>query len=233
MDKLKNILKELKKGRPVLIYDFDQREGEVDMVYPATNITPKNIARLRNDAGGLVCVSIHPKAAEKLGLGFAKDIIDPKFIEKSEYGYSTFSMWLNHRSTYTGITDKDRSKTARKLAEAVKTVLTEKYQKKLSDNIETGEELLAKEFKAPGHVPVLRANEGLLNSRQGHTEMSVFLVQEAGLAPAAVICEMLDDETGDALTPSKAKEYASKNNFIYIDGEELVELFKHKRTKIG
>lgn len=138
-------------------------------------------------------------------------------------------MWLNHRSTFTGITDRDRAKTARKLAELVEKVMN----KNGKNDEEDGKKLLAKEFKAPGHVPVLRAKQGLISSRDGHTEMSVFLVQEAGMPPAAVICEMLDDETGTALSPKKARRYASKNDFIFLEGEEVVELFKRRRTKIG
>ena len=79
------------------------------------------------------------------------------------------------------------------------------------------------DFRTPGHVPLLIASEGLLSSRLGHTEMSVYLATLAGLSPVAVICEMLDSETYGALSAEKAMEYARQNSMPYFDGSKLVE----------
>jgi 3,4-dihydroxy 2-butanone 4-phosphate synthase len=81
-------------------------------------------------------------------------------------------------------------------------------------------------FKTPGHVPVLIASEGLLSSRLGHTEMSVYLATLAGLSPITAICEMLDSETYEALSAEKAKKYAERNSIPYFDGNMLVEYAK-------
>ena len=86
------------------------------------------------------------------------------------YGdYPTFSLSVNHYQTYTGITDKDRALTIMEMANIFK---VENKQKKFASS-----------FKTPGHVPLLIASEGLLASRQGHTEMSVYLTQIAGFNP--------------------------------------------------
>jgi 3,4-dihydroxy 2-butanone 4-phosphate synthase len=81
-------------------------------------------------------------------------------------------------------------------------------------------------FKTPGHVPLLIASRGLLAARQGHTEMSVYLTQIAGLTPVTAICEMMDAETYSALSIDKARKYAKQNAIPLIDGRELVEYAK-------
>ena len=81
-------------------------------------------------------------------------------------------------------------------------------------------------FKTPGHVPLLLASNGLLSSRTGHTEMSVYLTQLANLFPITAICEMMDSETYSALSVDKAEKYAKENAIPFIDGKELLEFSK-------
>ena len=81
-------------------------------------------------------------------------------------------------------------------------------------------------FKTPGHIPLLIASKGLLDSRQGHTEMSVYLAKLANLIPVTAICEMMDAETYMALSLDKAEKYAKQNGIPLIDGKELLEYSK-------
>jgi 3,4-dihydroxy-2-butanone 4-phosphate synthase len=215
---MKDALTALRDGEPILVHDFDDREDEVDMVYAAGEMTHEKVARLRNDAGGLVCVAVHPDAARALGLGYLEDALakagDERLVD-AELEYddrSSFSTWVNHRSTRTGVTDKDRAKTIRRVSDAVETVLA------------GGVFDFPSEFRAPGHVAVLRAHDDLLDGRRGHTEMSVALAEEAGIAPATVVCEMLDDETGGAITLEDARRYADDNGLVLLRGEELAKL---------
>ena len=78
-------------------------------------------------------------------------------------------------------------------------------------------------FKTPGHVPLLLASDGLLSSRKGHTEMSIYLTKLANLQPVSAICEMMDAETYAALSVEKAKKYAKENAIPFIDGKKLYE----------
>lgn len=209
---VENALEALRNGDPVLVYDADGREGEVDMIYAAEKITPEKVARLRNDAGGLICVALSHKVAEILWLPFYTDVVNHPAVEQGVQDYgdrSSFSLWVNHKDTYTGITDKDRAKTITALATATA---------QDSFNFED-------EFETPGHVATLRAAEGLLEDRQGHTEMGVYLTQLAGLNPAAVVCEMLDDETGEALSQEAARTYVQQHGFMFITGEALLNRF--------
>jgi 3,4-dihydroxy 2-butanone 4-phosphate synthase len=225
-ESVKRGIEYVKEGKLVLIYDAEDREGETDFVIPASYVTPKKVAYYRNEAGGLICVAIHPIAAEKLGLPLMSDILRnvndnfsflKRVVEgKGDLSYdkrSSFSLWVNHRDTFTGITDRDRALTINKIGEAVENVLNGN-----SYNFYT-------EFRTPGHVSVLRAADGLLDERRGQTELSVALALLAGISPAMVICEMLDNESGGALSKANAKAFASESDAVFIEGEEIVEAF--------
>ncbi|UPM42108.1 3,4-dihydroxy-2-butanone-4-phosphate synthase [Halocatena salina] len=199
------------RGEPVLIHDAADREGETDLVYPAGAVTPSAVARMRNDAGGLVCVALSDAVCETFGLPFAQDIIDHPVGTDPELEYddrSSFSLTVNHRDTYTGITDADRSLTITQLAAATES--PESFD-------------FAHQFHAPGHVHLLRAAPELLSDRQGHTEFGVALAQAAGQPPAVVVCEMLDDDTGTERSPASARAYARHHDLVYVEGSDLID----------
>ena len=210
----------LKAGRFVLVHDDKGRENEIDMVMAAEHTKPHHVATMRMDAGGLLCLAIANEITAKLGLVYMHDIIagmgkvNPIFLRLTEgraaYGDKpSFSIAVNHRETYTGITDNDRTLTISKMAEVCK-------------NIDSGGvEEFAKNFRAPGHVPILIASKRLLHDRMGHTELCVYLAKLAGIIPAVVICEMMDSATHRALSIDAAQEYAAKFNIPLIDASEL------------
>ncbi len=220
-------LRQFRMGKPVLIYDFDDREGETDIAIPAIAVTPKDVAMMRIEGGGLICVAIHPIAAEKLGLPFMHDVLRvasekmPELVRVSDAhdikydSRSSFSLWVNHRNTFTGITDRDRALTIRRIGEVVDYVM---LNGKRFD--------FGSEFRSPGHVALLRAADGLVYNRVGQTELSVALAEMAGIAPAVAICEMLDAESGKALSKKKAKEYAEEKGIPFVEGKEIVKCYK-------
>jgi len=201
-------------GDPVCVYDFDGREGEVDLVYPAAAVDAEAVGRLRNDAGGLVCVALGPAVAEALELPLIADVIDhPASGGPVAYDErSSFSLSVNHRDTYTGVTDRDRARTIRRLAEIAEPALAGDFD--VDD--------FAAEFRSPGHVHLLRAADSLAD-RQGHTELAVALAEAADRAPIAVVCEMLDDATGDALPVDAARAYAQQHDLAFVEGSALIE----------
>ena len=214
-------------GEPVLIHDAADREGEVDLVYPAAAVEPDDVARLRNDAGGLVCVALSDTVCETWALPFAQDVLDHPAGASHDLGYderSSFSITVNHRDTYTGITDEDRALTISKLGEAAGEIAraTTVAGDDAADAIAPDAEGFADEFRAPGHVHLLRAAPDLLDDREGHTELGLALADAAGVAPAVVVCEMLDDESGEALPPAAARAYADRHGFAYVEGSELI-----------
>lgn len=203
------------RGDPVLIYDAIDREGEVDLVYPAGSVAPADVARLRNDAGGLICVAVGDGVADTFDLPFVADTLNHPAANTDHLGYderSSFSFTVNHRDTYTGITDEDRSLTITELGA-------------LSADANNGAVTaadFAREFRAPGHVHLLRAAPGLLDDRRGHTEFGVALAERADLPPAVVVCEMLDDRSGSALSPEDAQSYADRHDLVYVEGSDLI-----------
>jgi 3,4-dihydroxy 2-butanone 4-phosphate synthase len=199
-----------RRGEPVLVHDADDREGETDLLYPAADVTPEAVARLRNDGGGLLFVAVSDSVAAAFDLPYLHEALDHPAAEFGDLGYDarpSFSLTVNHRDTFTGITDEDRSLTVRKLAAAA---------------ADPGATNFAGEFRAPGHVHVLRAAPGLLDERLGHTELGVALAEAAGREPAVAGCEMLDDATGDALPTTAAREYAARHGIPFVEGAEIV-----------
>ncbi|MDG5758884.1 3,4-dihydroxy-2-butanone-4-phosphate synthase [Natronococcus sp. A-GB1] len=204
-------LESLRAGEPVLVHDAADREGETDIIYHADAVTSDAVAHMRNDAGGLVCVALAHEVAEAFDLPFYTEEIDHPAAADHELGYderSSFSLTVNHRDTYTGITDADRSLTIRTLGEAAAEPAATEF---------------ATEFRVPGHVHLLKAAPDLLAQREGHTELGLALAGAADLPPAVVVCEMLDDQTGEALTPADARAYADRHDYVYLEGRDVLE----------
>ncbi|MCK5261871.1 MAG: 3,4-dihydroxy-2-butanone-4-phosphate synthase, partial [Thermoplasmatales archaeon] len=130
---------------------------------------------------------------------------------------SSFSLYINHRETFTGITDYDRSLTMRKFAELIKRI------KSLDSDLAIKE--FGGEFRSPGHVPVCVASKNLLNERRGHTEFVIALMQMAGLVSAGGGCEIMGNN-GKALSKEDTMRYAEKNNFVFLEGKEIVKAWK-------
>ncbi|MFC7081818.1 3,4-dihydroxy-2-butanone-4-phosphate synthase [Halorussus caseinilyticus] len=199
------------EGSPVLVHDAADREGETDLIYPAGAVTPEDVSRLRNDAGGLACIALADEVAEAFDLPFLGEALDHPASADHELGYderSSFSLPVNHRDTYTGITDEDRATTITELAAAAENPSGTDF---------------ADEFRAPGHVHLLRAAPDLLADREGHTELGIALAAAADREPAVVVCEMLDGETGGALSPDDAKAYADRHGLPYLEGSEIID----------
>jgi 3,4-dihydroxy 2-butanone 4-phosphate synthase len=225
-------LKSLRAGNFVLVNDASERENEVDMVIAAEAVEPNHVATMRRDAGGLMCVALHSKIADNLGLPYLTEIYE---AAKSNYNvlsvtrpddipydeHSAFSITVNHRRTYTGITDVDRALTIKELgklgAKAMNTPMVQEF---------------GKNFRSPGHVPILRAANGLILKRQGHTELVVALAEMAKITPVVAICEMLDAETNLALSWSKAVEYAREKKLQCLKAGEIIEVYAKRRLAL-
>ncbi|MEN6442747.1 MAG: 3,4-dihydroxy-2-butanone-4-phosphate synthase [Methanoregula sp.] len=208
----------LRDGRFVLLYDFDDREGETDFAIRSDAVTPRHILQMRKDGGGLICTAVHPVAAQRLGLPFASDVLQGTHIAEQtgeipydRKNHSSFSLWVNHRNTFTGITDRDRALTITAVAEQVK------------KSMNGGGANFNAQFRTPGHCALLRAADHLLDQRKGQTELSVALADMAGITPSITICEMLDDESGYALSKKDAQAYAKKHRLVFVEGSEVLE----------
>ena len=226
---LEKALESIRNGKMVLVYDFDDRERETDMMVASRSVTAEAIRTMRRDAGGLICTITPYDLALRLGLPFLSDIFSDmgkkypvlKTMAPTDIMYdhakSSFGITLNHRSTYTGITDKDRAVT---IKEFVKTIFAEKSDKDIIED-------LGKNFRAPGHIHLLNSSKDILKDRRGHTELCSALLHMAGVSPSATICEMLGDD-GLAMPKSKAIEYGERNGLVFIEGKEIAEAWRRR-----
>jgi 3,4-dihydroxy 2-butanone 4-phosphate synthase len=225
---LQQAVNALGRGEFVLLHDSKSRENEVDLIVAAERITPAQVFTMRRDAGGLLCVAIDHSVGKRLGIGYLHDIFDSSASrfpilrdlaeEREAYGdRPAFSITVNHRRTFTGVTDQDRALTISHLGQICKKVL---------DNDPGARREFVRQFKSPGHVYLLLESEGSLSRRRGHTELSVYLCKLAGITPAAAICEMLDGRTHRALSVDDAESYAQEHKLCIIDGGALLNHFE-------
>ena len=253
MKDIKGAISSLKEGKFVLIHDHDGRENETDFLIAAEFISNKRIAQMRIDGGGLICVAVDRGISKRLGLPFTSDILKTasvdfpvlNHLEANDIPYdgrSSFSVTINHRKTFTGITDNDRAFTIRKFAELCSKLYppSKVYSASKSDtsssklysnspgglnSVGPGYEF-GMNFRSPGHVHLLISSG--LERREGHTELATALLEMAGLIPVAAICEMMDEKTGNALSGSDAREYARNNGLIFLEADDVKETYQKR-----
>jgi 3,4-dihydroxy 2-butanone 4-phosphate synthase/GTP cyclohydrolase II len=191
---VKKAIKDIKSGKMVIIVDNLDRENEGDLVFAAEKSSPENINFMAKYARGLICVPMKSKRLEELGIDSMVDI-------STEKKGCSFMVSVDYKiDTTTGISAYDRSVTVKKLIDRT---------------------TKAQDFAKPGHIFPLRSKEGGVLVRAGHTEAAVDLSELAGLYPAAVICEIMNDDGTMSRMPDLIK-FAKKNKLQIITIEELI-----------
>jgi|TARA_B110000438_G_scaffold294574_1_gene336188 3,4-dihydroxy 2-butanone 4-phosphate synthase len=225
---VKNITKILREGKPILVFDEANREGETDIFFSAKYVTHSSINFLRKNGGGMIFLAAENRASTELGLPFAEEIYEEAGKNKNKFEIlktmlshtlpydkrSSFSVFLNHKDTFTGISDNDRALTARIFAQI--------FEDTINSKITDGKNYLAQNFRIPGHVPVCIADSKLLKSRQGHTELIVALFNLIQMNPIALGCEMVGND-GSSLSPEDAKSWAQKEGYLFLEGQQIVD----------
>jgi 3,4-dihydroxy 2-butanone 4-phosphate synthase / GTP cyclohydrolase II len=193
-----DLIEEARNGRMFILVDDEDRENEGDLVVPAQFATPDAINFMARHARGLICLALTQHRVEKLGL--------PLMSQQNGTRHQTaFTVSIEAREgVTTGISAADRAKT---IAVAINPDSTR-------DNITT-----------PGHVFPLLAREGGTLVRAGHTEASVDIARKAGLTPAAVICEIMNDDGTMARLPDLVA-FAQHHN---LKLGTIADLIAHRR----
>ncbi len=187
-------IEELKKGNFLIIVDDKNRENEGDLAIAAEKVTPQAINFMAKNARGLICVPLTPKRVEELRLPMMAD------ENTSRFG-TNFTISVDARKGITtGISAYDRATTIKVLIDP-----------------DTKPEDLAR----PGHVFPLKAREGGVLVRAGHTEAIVDLTSLAGLYPAGVICEIMDEDGSMARLP-KLEELSEKWGIKIVTIADLI-----------
>ena len=229
---VENAIQAFSQGQPVMVFDSDFRECETDLLWPATAASPAVMRRLRQDCGGLLFLAVGDEIGSLFGLPWLQDIhTHPALVAENpvlgrlitddlQYdSRSAFTLSLNHRETYTGITDRDRALTTRRFGELAGEMMVANASE------EKAQEALGIQFRTPGHIPVCRESPGGLETRQGHTELAVSIARLAGLMPCTIGAEMLQPDGDRALSVEDARAYAAKHQIPMLPGEDIMKAF--------
>jgi 3,4-dihydroxy 2-butanone 4-phosphate synthase/GTP cyclohydrolase II len=197
-------VRDIKAGRMVIVVDDENRENEGDLVMAASKATPRAINFMAKYGRGLICVPLEGKRLDALGLS---NMVD----RNTSLMGTPFTISVDARhDTTTGISAQDRARTVQALVSP-----------------RTKPEDLAK----PGHIFPLRAAEGGVLKRAGHTEAAVELPRLAGLAPAGVLCEIMDEDGTMARLPSLFR-MAGRQKLKVITIEDLIRHVRQTRKLI-
>lgn len=197
------VLADLKKGRIIIVIDDEDRENEGDLIVGAQHVTPENINFMAKHGRGIICVPMESKRLEELGIHLM--VSDNLDILKTAWTVSIDAK----RGVTTGISAYDRAKTI----------------KVLVDNKSTRADLVR-----PGHIFPLRAREGGVLVRAGHTEACVDLMRLGGLYPAGAICEIMNDDGSMARTKDLVL-FAKKHRLKICTIRDLIE-YRRKKEKL-
>jgi 3,4-dihydroxy 2-butanone 4-phosphate synthase/GTP cyclohydrolase II len=204
MDSITTAVEAVAAGRPVIVIDDADRENEGDLVVAAEKITPEFVAFMMNECRGLICVPLSPTAIGRLNL----HQMTPYNTERMS---TAFTVSVDARTgVSTGISAADRAHTIALLA-----------------NPATGPHDLVR----PGHVFPLRAREGGVLQRAGHTEAAVDLARLAGLAPAGVICEIANPDGTMARLP-ELLAFSAQHGFPIVSIAELIRYRRRTERQI-
>jgi len=199
-DSIEDAIKDIRDGKMVILVDDEDRENEGDLTMAAEKVTPEAINFMAKYGRGLICLSMSPEKIDQLQL--------PQMSDRNTASFGTaFTVSIEaKKGVSTGISAADRATT----------ILTAVHP-------ECNPEDLAR----PGHVFPLRAQKGGVLKRAGQTEGSVDLARLAGLTPAGVICEIMNDDGTMARVP-ELSEFAEKHKMKMVTIKALIE-YRMKR----
>ncbi len=193
--RVNNALEAFKQGNGVLVLDDEDRENEGDLIFPAETINTEQMAKLIRYGSGIVCLCITDELCQQLDL-------PPMVQDNTSVNRTAFTVTIEAaQGVSTGVSAADRVTTIKAA---------------IADNAKPTD------LHHPGHVFPLRAVKGGVLKRRGHTEASVDLAILAGYKPAAVICEITNDDGTMARTP-QIVEFAQKFGYFVLTIEDLVE----------
>ena len=203
-DSIEQAIKEIKQGRFVVLVDDEDRENEGDLVIAAEKVTPPNINFMAKHARGLICLALTPERVAELQL-------PPQASENTAAFGTAFTVSIDARQgVTTGISAADRATTIHTAIDA---------KSKPSD------------LARPGHIFPLKAHKGGVLKRAGQTEGSVDLARLAGLYPACVLCEIMNDDGTMARVP-ELTEFATQHHLKMVTIKALIEYRLHRETLV-
>jgi len=192
--RVEKAIEETKRGRMVIMMDDEDRENEGDLVYAATFSTPEMVNFMAKEARGLICTPVSKEIATKL------DLL-PMVVNNVSNHETAFTVSIDSANAETGISAAERDDCISKLASP---------------------QTVSSDFVRPGHIFPLIAKDGGVLVRTGHTEGSVDLCKLAGLAPAAVICEIIKDD-GTMARMDDLEVFSKEHDLCIVYISDIVE----------
>ena len=195
LNTIEEAIEDIKQGKIVIVVDDEDRENEGDFIAAAEKVTPEMINFMTHHGRGLLCAPLLEKRCKELGLDMMVE--NNTVLHHTQF---TVSIDLKGEGCTTGISVFDRAKTIKALVKP---------------------ETKPEDFGRPGHIFPLKAKEGGVLRRTGHTEAAVDLARLAGLEPAGILIEILNEDGSMARLPQLVK-VAEKHNLKIISIEDLV-----------
>lgn len=204
IQRVERALASLRRGSGVLVTDHENRENEVDLIFPAPTITEQQMAMLIRECSGIVCLCLTGERVEQLKL--------PMMVEHNTSPYQTaFTVSIEAaRGVTTGVSAADRVRTVRAA-------------------VAPG--AVPEDLIRPGHVFPLKARPGGVLEREGHTEATVDLMLLAGLPPCGVLCELTHAD-GTMVRWAQALPFAEKHAFPMVTIDDLIRYRKDKAVAL-
>lgn len=205
LDSVEKAIADIAAGKAVVVVDDEDRENEGDIIFAAEKATPELIAFMVRYSSGYICAPLTGADCDRLNL--------PPMVANNEDARGTaYTVTVDAATGTTGISATDRANTIRTLARPDST---------------------AAEFTRPGHVVPLRARDGGVLVRAGHTEASVDLARLAGLRPAGVLCEVVSEKnpTGMARGP-ELREFCDEHGLALISIEQIINYRRHHENLV-
>jgi 3,4-dihydroxy 2-butanone 4-phosphate synthase/GTP cyclohydrolase II len=207
LNKIEDVIKDLRKGRMVIVVDDEDRENEGDLILAAEFATKDAINFMASRGKGLICVPLEAERLKKLEIPPMRQALS--HAESDAYRTDWAMSVDAKKNVTTGISAADRARTIKALI-----------------NPKTKPQDLIK----PGHLFPLRAKDGGVLTRAGHTEACIDLMKAAGLYPAGVICEIMSPNGEMARLP-ELKKFAREHNLKICTIASLIE-YRNKRDKL-
>jgi len=199
---IEEAIEDIKQGKMVVVVDDEDRENEGDLIVAAEKVTPEAINFMATHARGLICMPITGDRLDELEL--------PAMVTNNTDAHGTaFTVSVDHKDTTTGISAHERALTVKAI---------------LDPNT------VADDLRRPGHVFPLRAKEGGVLRRAGHTEAAVDLARLAGVYPAGVICEIMKEDGTMARVPELV-EFCQRHNLKLVSIADLIE-YRRRTEKL-
>jgi 3,4-dihydroxy 2-butanone 4-phosphate synthase / GTP cyclohydrolase II len=195
-DRVEDAIRDIRDGKMVIVADDEDRENEGDLVCAASSVTPEIINFMATRGRGLICLTLTPERADELDLRPMTDV-------NTEALGTAFTVSIDAHPRFgvtTGISASDRAKTIQVCLDPAATPA---------------------DLRRPGHVFPIRARPGGVLRRVGQTEASVDLARMAGLPPAGVICEILNDDGTMARRP-QLEDFAREHDLRFITVAQII-----------